>query len=238
MDANCPYGADKDSKSEWHIHMQELFPPESLEVRFKDENTGELHIAGVYLEQSKTVIEFQHSPISAGEFRSRTLFHANNGRRIVWVFDERGKNPDSEFGRLRQEDDTSYQPCYTHYISNGCVRLEKCSIALFQMEMFFKQIIIVCVYYGEEDTVHRLIGQDFDYSEVVLSVHPIKLYDTMDVDEFFMPESHWLSFSQWKEMIEERNRWLADIKCRREEVERQRINAFLNRRPVRRGPRF
>ena len=115
VDANCPYGADKESKSEWHIHMQELFPSESLEVRFKNENTGELHIADVYLEQSKTVIEFQHSPISAEEFRSRTLFHANNGRRIVWVFDERGKDPDLEFGRLRQEDDTSYQPCHTHF---------------------------------------------------------------------------------------------------------------------------
>jgi hypothetical protein len=39
-------------------------------------------------------------------------------------------------------------------------------------------------------------------------------------------------------MIEERNRWLADIKRKREEAERQRINAFFNRRPVRRGPRF
>lgn len=83
-------------------------------MRFKDDNTGELHIADVYLEQSKTVIEFQHSPITAEEFRSRTLFHANNGRRIVWVFDERGKDPALEFGRLRQEDDTSYQPCHTH----------------------------------------------------------------------------------------------------------------------------
>ena len=96
----------------------------------------------------------------------------------------------------------------------------------------------MCVYYGEEDIVHRLIREDFDYSEVVLSVHPIKLSETMNVDEFFIPESHWLSFSPWKEMIEERNRWLADIKRRREEAERQKINAFLHRRPTRRGPRL
>lgn len=49
VDVNCSYGKDKDSKSEWYIHMQELFPHESLEVRFKDENTGEIHIADVYL---------------------------------------------------------------------------------------------------------------------------------------------------------------------------------------------
>ena len=34
----------------------------------------------------------------------------------------------------------------------------------------------------------------------------------MKIDEFFIFASHWLSFSTWKEMIEERNRWLADIK--------------------------
>ena len=58
------------------------------------------------------------------------------------------------------------------------------------MEMFFQQIIIACVYYEEKDIVHRLIREDFDYSEVVLSVHPIKLSETMNVDEFFIPESH------------------------------------------------
>ncbi len=239
VDANCPYGADKDSKSEWHIHMQELFPPESLEVRFKDVNTGELHIADVYLEQSKTVIEFQHSPISAEEFRSRTLFHANNGRRIVWVFDERGKEPDLEFGRLRQEDDTSYQPCHTHLHFKWLRSPRKMlSSIVSNGNVLQANNYSVCVYYGEEDIVHRLIREDFDYSEVVLSVHPIKLSETMNVDEFFIPESHWLSFSPWKEMIEERNRWLADIKRRREEAERQKINAFLHRRPTRRGPRL
>ena len=39
-------------------------------------------------------------------------------------------------------------------------------------------------------------------------------------------------------MIEERNRWLADIKRRREEAECQKINVFLHRRPTRRGPRL
>lgn len=50
----------------------------------------------------------------------------------------------------------------------------------------------------------------------------------MNIDEFFILESHWLLFSLWKEMIEERNRWLADTKRRREEAERQKIKAFLH----------
>ncbi len=217
--------------------MQELFPPESLEVRFKDNNTGELHIADVYLEPSKTVIEFQHCPISAEEFRARTLFHTNNGRRIVWVFDERGNNPDSEFGRLRQEDDTSYQPSHTHLHFKWLRSPRKMlSSIVSDGNVLQAKNYCACIYYGEEDIVHRLIGEDFDYSEVVLSVHPIKLEETMNVEEFFLPESYWLSFSPWKEMIEERNRWLADIERKREEAERQRVNAFLNRRPVRRGP--
>lgn len=239
VDDNCPYGADKDSKSEWHIHMQELFPPESLEVRFKDDNTGEIHIADVYLGQSKTVIEFQHSPISAEEFRSRTLFHVKNGRRIVWIFDERGNDPNSEYGRLRQEDDIRYQPCHTHLHFKWLRSPRKMLRSIgSNWKILQANDYSVCVDYGEEDIVHRLIDEEFDYSEVVLSVHSIKLHGTMNVDEFFLSEDHWLSFSPWKEIIEERNRWLADIKRKREEAEHQRINAFLNRRPVRRRPRL
>ena len=72
-----------------------------------------------------------------------------------------------------------------------------------------------------------------DYSPTVS-----KLTGDMDVEEFFLPEEHWLSQSPFKEIEEKRNRWLADMKRQREEAERAKINAFLNRRPVRRGPRF
>ena len=237
IDVSCPYGKDKDSKSEWHIHMQELFPHETLEVRFKDKTSGEVHIADVYLESSKTVIEFQHSPIDIEEFRKRTLFHVNEGRRIVWVFDERGNNPDSEYGRLRQEIDSSYQPCHarlhfkwlrsprkmlTGVVSNGNV---------LQNDKYS-----VCVYYGEEDIVHRIIAENYGYSEIVLSVHPIKLYGNMDTDEFFLLEQRWLAESPYKEIIEERNRRRAEMKKLREEAERERLNSYLNSRRVRRRP--
>lgn len=231
VDANCPYGVDKDSKTEWHIHMQELFPPESLEVRFKDNNTGELHIADVYLENCNTVIEFQHSPISAEEFSSRTFFHINNNRRIVWVFDERGKNSESEFGRLRQETDTRYQPFHTqlHFKWLRSPRKMLSSIRS-NGNVLQDSKYSVCVYYGEEDIVHRIIDEEFDYSEVVLSVHPIKLCGNMDADEFFKPESYWLSFSPWKEIIEKRNKWLL--------ANRQRTNTIFNRRPVQKSFRL
>lgn len=236
-DANCPYNVDKDSKSEWHIHMQELFPPESLEIRFKDDNTGEVHIADVYLSNCKTVIEFQHSPISVEEFRSRTFFHICNGRRIVWVFDERGSDPDSKYGRLKQEGDTSYQPCHTNLHFKWLRSPRKMLSSIISRDNVLQaNNYSVCIYYGEEDIVHRIIQEEWDYSEVVLSVHPIKLFGNMDVDEFFEPETHWLSFSPWKEMIEERNRRLAEMKRDRERYERLRIKAILNPKPKRGRP--
>ncbi len=239
-DSNCPYGKDKDSKSEWHIHMQELFPPESLEVRFKDETTGEIHIADVYLESSKTVIEFQHSSIDIDEFRKRTLFHVNKGRRIVWVFDERGKDPDSEFGRFRKEEENRYLSCYNdlHFKWMRSPRKMLSGIEANRGNVLQAGNYSVCVFYGEDDIVHRIISADLDYSEVTFSVHSIKLTGDMDVAEFFLSEEHWLSQSPFKEIEEKRNRWLADMKRQREEAERAKINAFLNRRPVRRGPRF
>lgn len=65
--SDCTFGNDKDYKSEWHIRMQEYFPDESREVRFVDEKTGEVHIADVFLQESNTVLEFQHSPIKEGQ---------------------------------------------------------------------------------------------------------------------------------------------------------------------------
>ncbi len=87
-DSECSYSLDKDNKSEWHRRMQEYFPREAQEYRFKDEETGEVHIADVYFEQELTVLEFQHSPIDKEEFISRTAFHLKHGRRVVWLFDE------------------------------------------------------------------------------------------------------------------------------------------------------
>lgn len=238
-EANCLYGTNKDSKSEWHIHMQELFPLESLEVRFRDDTTGELHIADVYLQESKTVVEFQHSPISAEEFVKRTLFHVNNGRRIVLVFDERGSNPESEFGRLRKEDNESIQLLDTrlHYKWPRSPR-KMLSYIRSNGDILQAPNYSVCVYYGEEDIVHRVIGEYDNYCEVDLSVHPIKICGDMDVDEFFISENHWLSYSPWKEMIEKRNQRLTEIRKRREEVVRQRINSYTSRKSIRRQQRL
>lgn len=69
--------------SEWHQHKQSFFESEFCEVVVK--HNGETHRADVLIDN--TVIEFQHSSITADEFEKRTIFFINAGYRIAWVFD-------------------------------------------------------------------------------------------------------------------------------------------------------
>ena len=82
----CSYEFDKDYMSEWHRRLQGYFAKEEIEVRFCNETGRVVHIADVYSQKYNTVIEFQHSPISLNEFKRRTDFHLQNGRKVVWVF--------------------------------------------------------------------------------------------------------------------------------------------------------
>ena len=69
--------------SEWHRKKQSYFPIENREVVLRHKN--KIHRADILI--NKTVIEFQHSPITAGEFMERNSFFNSLGLRIVWVFD-------------------------------------------------------------------------------------------------------------------------------------------------------
>ncbi len=73
--------------SEWHIKMQSFFPVENREIVV--EKNGKIHRADVL--KDNTVIEMQHSPISAEEFNDRNYFFARLGYRIIWIFDVRDK---------------------------------------------------------------------------------------------------------------------------------------------------
>lgn len=206
-DSDCFYGKEKDYKCEWHIHMQSLFPLETLEVRFCDRESGELkHIADVFLRESNTVIEFQHSRISDEDFVSRTLFHISEGRRIVWVFDE--SRPEKELGTLKRCEEAYLSDWIHHNLDFDWPRPRKVLNAIQtpnNIENFNNYSI--CVDYGEADTVHRIIYHAVDYKEIVLSVHPIVIYGDCCADEFFLPEGYWLSQEPWKTMIAEQVRY-------------------------------
>lgn len=71
--------------SEWHFRMQSYFPVNTREIVIK---TGrKTHRADILIEEKKTVIEFQHSPLTAEEFEDRNSFFMRQGYRIAWVFD-------------------------------------------------------------------------------------------------------------------------------------------------------
>ena len=70
--------------SEWHRGWQSRFPENVREIVV--EHRGECHRADILM--GGYVIEFQHSPISAGEFELRNKFYTRAGYKVIWVFDE------------------------------------------------------------------------------------------------------------------------------------------------------
>lgn len=174
----CSYGDDRDNKSPWHIHMQELFPKEALEVRFYDAKIGETHVADVFLKDSNTVIEFQHSHITDEEFLKRTEFHIREGRRIVWVFDESKEG--SAFGKLKKAD---YPGEFDWpHMSRKALNAVREINDLYNLANYS-----ICLYLGDEaDCVHRIMREHVGFKYVTLSPC-IALDSNMNPDVFFYP---------------------------------------------------
>ncbi|MBQ8921746.1 MAG: UvrD-helicase domain-containing protein [Oscillospiraceae bacterium] len=72
--------------SDWHYGWQNQFPPENQEVVVQCDDIR--HRADVLTD--RTVVEFQHSPLSSGKFNDRNVFyHGNIGYKVVWLYDMR-----------------------------------------------------------------------------------------------------------------------------------------------------
>lgn len=240
---NCQFGRDKDAKSEWHIRIQEYFPKEAREYIFRDEKTGEKHIADVFLEDKNTVIEVQHSRIEEDEFISRTAFHLNNGRRIVWLFDESVDSDKPNYGRFK----TTYEE-RPHMSLNDVLnypyqvrtykwlRNPRKMLAVVPNEYLHSDRYSVCVFTGTEgDIFHRIVGQQYDYEEVVFSIHEIMMKEGMDVDEFFAFENYWQSQEPWKEEFAWRKKMYEEARA---EIERnQQLRTYQVPRVYRRKNR-
>ena len=235
INSDCSFGNDKDYKSEWHIRMQEYFPKESREVRFVDEQKGEVHIADVFLQESNTVLEFQHSPIKEEEFISRTAFHIYNGQRMVWLFDESTTSEDMKYGRF-SEDDCSWEQWPYSDKSFRWLRNPRRFLNQGPNISHFHQVYSVCVCTGTEgDMFHRIVGEHNNFQYVTFSLHNIEMSDNLDVEEFFKPEVFWQSQDPWKTEIERR------IAAQREAqrlYQSQVATRFVPRRINRRGRRF
>ena len=72
--------------SDWHFEWQSQFPDENQEVIVQFDDIR--HRADVLT--YRTVVEFQHSPLSSGKFNDRNVFyHDNIGYKVVWLYDMR-----------------------------------------------------------------------------------------------------------------------------------------------------
>lgn len=71
-----------ENETDWHRNWKNKFPQEWQEVVFKDETTGEKHIADVRTKDHVT-IEFQHSFLDSNERVKREEFY----QRMFWIVD-------------------------------------------------------------------------------------------------------------------------------------------------------
>lgn len=97
----------REHEKEWHRTWKTLFPIDCQEVVHRDEVTGEKHIADVKT-YSGTVLEFQHSPITQEERKSRNDFYKN----IVWIVD----------GKRLERDEIQFFKTYETGINIGYVK--------------------------------------------------------------------------------------------------------------------
>ncbi len=186
----CTYddNSNDGNMSKWHRRMQGYFSDEQQEYVFTDEDTGEKHIADVYIKEKNTVLEFQYSSISEKEFLSRTNFHIKEGRRIAWLFYE-GKAEDEEpdysnvgkyikFKKAKQRQANSLYMFRTYQWLH-IRKPVKAGPYIYQRDYR------ICVYTGaEKDVAHRIIFIDLEKNIVVFSLHDIFITDSLDVDDF------------------------------------------------------
>lgn len=240
----CPFD-DRDNKSEWHIRMQKYFPKEAIEYSFVDEKTNERHIADVFIKEKNTVIEFQKSRITDEEFRKRTDFHLSNNRRILWVFDEsREKKLEGDLGRLRPDNEMCPRDFpYNHAVFQWLYNPRKCLIKGPRISFGINDPnYSVCFYSGAEgeDFLHRIVGEEYGYEYVTISVHVLSMNKDIDVDDFFRDEEYWFSQPDLKPIIDKHRNIEKLVKQAKEKEERDKINQIFNNliSPKRNNNRF
>lgn len=92
---------DQYDTSEWRYEWQQQFPLENQEVIVQWENVR--HRADVLID--RTVIEFQHKPLSAGKFNDKNIFyHNNSGYKVIWLYDMRALSENKELAEIPNND--------------------------------------------------------------------------------------------------------------------------------------
>lgn len=98
----------------WHYNAQERFDISEREVVIQ--HNGVIHRADVCI--GKTVIEFQNSQISIGDFDARNEFYVSAGYQVIWVFNVDEAYEDDKLEPLREFNPYSHhaEPNFGKYI--------------------------------------------------------------------------------------------------------------------------
>ena len=75
---------NKENETEWHINWKKYFDKNYIEIIHTDK-LGNIHIADY--DDTVNLIEFQHSPISSQELKTRELFYTSINRNMIWIVD-------------------------------------------------------------------------------------------------------------------------------------------------------
>ncbi len=217
-DTSCQYGGNDNSNNKWHLKMQSYFPKETRDVCFEDKLYKTVNVADVYLADSNTVLQFQHSYISSKEFQRITKFHLFYGRRIVWLMDESYESKEfkekhaRDFFRVHgklQEMPKRYKATafpYGDRTFRWVHRRRDLYLDSFDLHSMAARYSL-CFYLGDEgDVFHRVVDQKEEhygkFDNVTLSAHDIALRENMDAGEFFADEPYWLEKEPWKNRVE------------------------------------
>jgi hypothetical protein len=115
MESNSPLLRFYPGETPWHRNWKKAFPPAFREVSFVDATFGELHRADVHT-PCGTTLEFQNSPISMEELRSREAFYPN----LVWVLNGKKFKGFRVLKSLPDVDDprlSAYEFCHSDHLS-------------------------------------------------------------------------------------------------------------------------
>lgn len=220
IDEECDYGKDGDYNNEWHTRMQEYFPKDSREYRFKDKETGEIHIADVFIKECNTVLEFQQSRIDEEEFLKRTWFHLNNGRRIAWLlYESIDKQINNQLGKFKF---LEYRGANKHrkawYKWKGKPRKQLINGPDIE---YSNEFYSVCVYTGEElDVFRKVLNNTLEFDEVALGENKIVMNTADCIERMFDSEGYWKSLGLFRknnvdfiELKKEQQIILKEVKC-------------------------
>lgn len=207
--SDCDWG----DMSDWHVEWQEKFPVECRE--YVMENNGERHRADVFIEETNTVVEFQHSPIPFDEFNKRNKFYTDCGHRLLWIFDATNKLVVNKlWNDAKSIEELIYNPFDTSHI---CWRRKNHTFERFETLNKGKQILVLLEHIMEDGRKEFFLTKE-------LSEKEIKVYRLLE------PITENNVLKSLKIIDNPDVKTISELKYISEETKRRKLEKYANRR--------